>query len=108
MPFLTIEVIGTPRSRIMEYPIEVSGFGGNASFTLGYVNLDLTIKPMPAATLSMSLMLTSQIICYSGDFKSTSTRLCASHSVNASTPFRKSIKFMSMPLSSNLKYELIS
>lgn len=39
-----------PRSLIIEQLIEVSGFGENASFTLGYINFDLTIGPTRAAT----------------------------------------------------------
>lgn len=45
-----IKVGGIPRDRI-EQPIEVSGFEGSASFTLGYLNLDLTIRSMREATL---------------------------------------------------------
>lgn len=50
MPLTTLEVVGFPSSRIIEQPIDVSNFGGNAFFTLGYIHLDRTIGPMQAAT----------------------------------------------------------
>lgn len=35
MPFSTIEAVGISRDHVVELSFEVSGFGGNASFTLG-------------------------------------------------------------------------
>lgn len=35
---------------VVEQPIEVSGVIGSWSFTIGYINLDLTIGSMRAAT----------------------------------------------------------
>lgn len=40
MPLLILEEAGT-REYVVEQAIEVSGFGGNALFTLGYVIVDL-------------------------------------------------------------------
>lgn len=42
--------MGFPRGRIVEQLIVVLGFEGNASFTLGYINLDLTIGHIQEAT----------------------------------------------------------
>lgn len=49
MTLSTFEAVGTHR-RLVELPIEVLGFGGTASFTLGNINLNLTIRLMGAAT----------------------------------------------------------
>lgn len=43
MPLSKIEVVGIPRSKIFEQLIEVLDYGGNASFILDYINLDLII-----------------------------------------------------------------
>lgn len=46
---LVLEVVGLPRDRIMRQSIEVSGLGGNCSYSIGFVHLDLTVWPMRAA-----------------------------------------------------------
>lgn len=38
-----LEEVGIPRDIIIRQPIEVSAFGGNVSFTLDFIDLDLTI-----------------------------------------------------------------
>lgn len=38
----TLEVMGIPRDRTVKQPVEVSGFRGNNSFTLDFINLDMT------------------------------------------------------------------
>lgn len=48
MPLSMLEVVA-PGNRIVEQPIEVSGFGGSAYFILGYFSLDLTIRSIRAA-----------------------------------------------------------
>lgn len=50
MPLSTIEAIGTPEERNVEQLIDVSGFGGSTSFNIGYINLDLNIRPMQVVT----------------------------------------------------------
>lgn len=37
----TLEAMVTPRDRIVKQPVKVSGFGGDTSFTLDFINLDL-------------------------------------------------------------------
>lgn len=43
MPPSSLEVVGIPQVRVVKQLIEVSSFGGSESFTLGYINVDLTI-----------------------------------------------------------------
>lgn len=62
--FINVKAVGIPQSRIIKQPIEVLGFGGNASFPLGYINLDLIIGPMWVVTRYMSLPLVPRIICH--------------------------------------------
>lgn len=50
MSLSTLEALKIPRRRTLNHPVKVSGFGGKASFTIGYINLDRTIGPMRAAT----------------------------------------------------------
>lgn len=50
MPMSTIETVGVPQDRVAEQTIELSRFGSNTSFTTGYINVNLTIKPIIAAT----------------------------------------------------------
>lgn len=37
----THKAVGILRGRIVKQHVEVSGFGGNMSFTIGFINLDL-------------------------------------------------------------------
>lgn len=46
MSLYTLEAMEVPRDRIMEQPIKVSDFRDNASFTLGYNNVDMAIEHM--------------------------------------------------------------
>lgn len=41
-----LEEVKIPRDRVVEQSVEVSGFGDTAPFTLGYINVDLTIGPI--------------------------------------------------------------
>lgn len=50
MPLLRLEAVGIPRDHVVEQPIEVSGLGGNAFFTLGYVNADFVMGLLKTAT----------------------------------------------------------
>lgn len=50
VPLLTLEEVRIPRERDVKQLAEVSGFGGNAFFTLDNINLDLTIGLIRAAT----------------------------------------------------------
>lgn len=45
-----LKVVGFPSSRIFEQSIDVSNFGGNGFFDLGYIHLDQIIGPAQAAT----------------------------------------------------------
>lgn len=49
MPLSTLKV-GIPRDNMVRQPVKVSRFGGNASLTLGFIELDMTIGPMRAST----------------------------------------------------------
>lgn len=49
MPLSTLETVGIRRDKIIKHSVEVSSFRGNASFTLGFINLDLTVGPMRVA-----------------------------------------------------------
>lgn len=51
MSLSMLEATGVPRDRIVEQPIEVSGLEVSASFTLCYINLNLTIGPILEVTL---------------------------------------------------------
>lgn len=46
----TLKAVVNPWGKIVEQPIEVLSFGGNRSFSLGYIILDLAIGPMQVAT----------------------------------------------------------
>lgn len=44
-----LDLVGVPWENITRRPIEVTGFGGDRTHTLGFVNLDLTVKPIRVA-----------------------------------------------------------
>lgn len=46
---LTLDVIGIPRDKIVRQPMEVSSFRGHKTFTIGFVNLVLTVGPIRVA-----------------------------------------------------------
>lgn len=50
MIFSTLKAVGIPWDTIIEQLIKVLGFRVSASFTLGYISLDLNIGPIQAAT----------------------------------------------------------
>lgn len=43
-----LEAVRIRRDRVVEQPIEVSGFGGNMPLTLGYIKVDLLVGAKPA------------------------------------------------------------
>lgn len=49
IPISILEAVGNPRDRIVEQPVEVFSFGGGASFTFEYINIELIIGIMRAA-----------------------------------------------------------
>lgn len=51
MHLLTLEVVGIPQDRVVKHLTEVSSFGGNTSFILGYINFDLVIEQTRATSL---------------------------------------------------------
>lgn len=61
---------------MVEQPIKVSGFGGNACFTLEYINIDLVIGPITF------YMLGYFIIYFLGDSRSRKLELCPLHTNN--------------------------
>lgn len=44
-----LDLIEETRDNIMRHPIEMSGFGGDNTHTLGFVNLNLSVEPIQAA-----------------------------------------------------------
>ena len=46
----TLEVVGLADKRILEAPMEITGFGGSAESTEGYVQLALRVGPIVALT----------------------------------------------------------
>lgn len=46
---INLDTVGVPRDGIRRQPVEISGFGGNYSYNLGFVNLDLTIGSVRVA-----------------------------------------------------------
>lgn len=44
-----LNAVGILRDRITRQPIEPSSFRGNYTYTIGFVNLDLTVGPIPTA-----------------------------------------------------------
>lgn len=98
MSLSMLEAMGISLERIIKQLIEVSSFGGSASFTIGYINLDLTIRLMRAATgfhvidtpTSYHLLLGRPLI---------HKQLSHLRTNNAWKPSGKEWKFMSVPLS---------
>lgn len=43
MPLSTLEVVGIPRDKPIDQPIELLEFGGNATLTPGFINLNLVV-----------------------------------------------------------------
>lgn len=99
----TLELIGISWSRILEQLIKVSGFEGKGSFLLWYVNLDLTIGPIWAATHFNVIDSSTSYNLLFGDFGFTNTRMSAPHTINASKPSRKVRKFILMLLGDQSK-----
>lgn len=52
MPLFTLRVMGIPRDVIVEQTIKLSSFGGNTSFNIGYINLDLILNPYEPHSIS--------------------------------------------------------
>lgn len=50
MTVLTFEVVGIPQKHVIEQPIEILGFGGSASLTIGNVNNELVVGPSQSNT----------------------------------------------------------
>lgn len=50
IPLSTLWVVGVPQDGIIVQPMEVSGFGGNAMYTLAFINFNLTVGPMRTGT----------------------------------------------------------
>lgn len=50
MPLSALDTVGIHLEQIVEQPIEVSGFEGSTSFTLGYININFTVLPIRIAT----------------------------------------------------------
>lgn len=46
IPLGVLETTRVSRGRIVKKPIRISSFEGTSSFTLGHINLELTVKPM--------------------------------------------------------------
>lgn len=103
MTLSTFEAVGTHR-RLVELPIEVLGFGGTASFTLGNINLNLTIRLMGAATQFHNI--DSRMSYHFWDLRSISINLSVPHITNALKPsenIRKSIPTPLNDCSSDMK-----
>lgn len=77
----------------------MSGLRGNASFNLGYVNLDLLSSLCEQLHVSMSLMLVPCTICYLDDIGSTSTSLSTSRTISVSKASGKAKDYMLILLS---------
>lgn len=60
----TFEALRMPRDKITRQPIEVLGFDGNSTYTLSFVNLDLTRKPMRIKNQFHVIKPLPHIICY--------------------------------------------
>lgn len=45
IPLSILKAVGVPRDKITEQSIEVFGFGRNPTYTFGFVNIDLTVRP---------------------------------------------------------------
>lgn len=85
--------------RIIGQPIEVSGIGGKASFTLNYINLDLTTQAhVSSHSISSHWRPGLLIICCLEELRSTSIRLSFPRITNALKPPGKARESMSMPL----------
>lgn len=48
-PYQSLTQVRAPRDRIMRESIKLSNFGGDYTYTLGFVNLDLAVDPRSAA-----------------------------------------------------------
>ena len=51
LPLPTLDALGILRERIIQEPLQVVGIGVLQQCTLGYVSLDLTVRPIRARTL---------------------------------------------------------
>ena len=51
LPLPTLDALGILRERIIQEPLQVVGIGVLQQCTLGYVSLDLTVRPIRAHTL---------------------------------------------------------
>lgn len=59
-----LEVADVSRDKITKQPIEVADFEGNSTYTLGFINFDLTVRPIRTTNRHMSLTLALHIICF--------------------------------------------
>lgn len=60
--FSVLDVVGIPRDKIARQPIEVSSFRGHSMYTMGFVNLDLTVGPIRVA--HKFHLMDSQMTCH--------------------------------------------
>lgn len=92
IPLSTLKAVRTLRDRIIRQHVEVSGFGGIASFTFGFINLDLTVGPYEQLTNSMPLMHVPCTICHQRDLD-LQIRGCSLHMESVTKAIQKSKKF---------------
>lgn len=64
MQFSTLEVMGITREHLVQQPIEILGFGGGTSLTIGYNNFDLGVGSIQAATCIHIIYAYTPTICY--------------------------------------------
>lgn len=81
---LTLEAIGIPQEHVVAHSIEIYGFGGDESLTLGYISVDLKMGLFKKLLGFMFLMLVVIIICSSEDLESISTMACPPLTINVS------------------------
>lgn len=63
MSLSNLKALGFSREHAVEQPIGISGFGGDAPLTLGYINRGLAVGTSEQSFTSILLILILLIIC---------------------------------------------
>ena len=82
IPLSTLEAVKIPRSKIMGFPMEVTGFRGRGENTVGYIQSWLKVGPIAALTHFHMVKIEVSYHVFSEGHGYTSTASSLQHTTN--------------------------